>query len=114
MFMKHSKSQGPKIVQCFTLFALGMALLTGGCVVRTQDFHCALEEDVNKNFELRMTPTSLDLDSINYSFVEEQGAKRIYENKALNQRVTFDLASTKLEQSQDPKKKWTCKRYEPY
>jgi hypothetical protein len=46
--------------------------------------------------------------------VEEQGAKRIYENKALNQRVTFDLASTKLEQSQDPKKKWTCKRYEPY
>ncbi len=112
--MKHSKSQGPKIVKCSTLFALGMALLTGGCVVRTQDFHCALEEDVNKNFELRMTPTSLDLDSINYSFVEEQGAKRIYENKALNQRVTFDLASTKLEQSQDPNKKWTCKRYEPY
>ncbi len=75
---------------------------------------CVLEEDANKNFELRMTPTSLDLDSINYSFVRKQGRKAHYENKALNHVSPFDLASTKPEQSQDPKKKWACKRYEPY
>lgn len=93
---------------------LGVSLVTSGCVVRTQDFHCVLDQDTTKNFELRMTPTSLTLDATSYSFVEEKGATRVYENKALGQEVVFNLASLKLQQSQATESQWTCKRYEPY
>lgn len=93
---------------------LGLALAASGCVVRTQDFHCILDQDTTKNFELRMTPTSLTLDATSYSFVEEKGATRVYKNKALSQEVVFDLASLKLQQSQATESQWTCKRYEPY
>ena len=93
---------------------LGVTLVTSGCVVRTQDFHCVLDQDTTKNFELRMTPTSLTVDTTPYSFVEEKGATRVYENKNLGQTVVFDLASLKLHQSQATESQWTCKRYEPY
>jgi hypothetical protein len=112
--VQHSANQNPTVAARFVLPVFILTLLASGCVVRTQDFHCALQGDANQNFELRMTPTSLDLDSTLFSFVEEQGAKRIYQNKELQRQVTFDLASTVLEQSQAPDKRWTCRRYEPY
>lgn len=112
--MQHFVNQNPTVTARFVLLVFGLAFLASGCVVRTQDFHCTLQGNANQNFELRMTPTSLDLDSTLFSFVEEQGAKRIYQNKELQRQVTFDLASSALEQSQAPDRRWTCKRYEPY
>jgi hypothetical protein len=112
--MRYLGYQRPLVVTGFILPMFGSAFIASGCVVRTQDFHCTLQSDPNQNLELRMTPTSLDLDSTLFSFVEEQGAKRIYQNKELQRQVTFDLASSALEQSQAPDKRWTCKRYEPY
>jgi hypothetical protein len=112
--VQHSVNQNPTVAARFVPPVFILAFLASGCVVRTQDFHCTLQGDTSQNFELRMTPTSLDLDSNFFSFVEEQGAKRIYQNKKLQRQVTFDLASTVLEQSQAPDKRWTCKRYEPY
>jgi len=93
---------------------LALVVFLGGCVVRTQDFHCILEDDAKTNFELRMSPTSIAIKGVGYSFDAEQGAERLYRNQTTGQTVRFNPASGKLVLSESPTVGWACTRYEPY
>ncbi|MEN9764576.1 MAG: hypothetical protein RL397_531 [Pseudomonadota bacterium] len=93
---------------------LALIFLFNGCVVRTQDFHCAREDDAKVNFELRMSPTSLEIKGVGYSFDAEQGAERLYRNQSTEQTVVFNPASGRLVLSESPTMGWTCERYESY
>jgi hypothetical protein len=94
--------------------ALALILLFSGCVVRTQDFHCIREGDAKTNFELRMSPTSIEIKGVGYSFDAEQGAERLYRNQSTMQTVRFNPASGKLVLSESPTVNWACTRYESY
>lgn len=94
--------------------ALAFIIFLSGCVVRTHDFHCIHESDSNVNFELRMSPTSLEIKEVTYSFHEENGAERIYKNKANGHHVTFNPSSGQLRLSETLSVVWQCKRYEAY
>ena len=93
---------------------LAFLVFLSGCVVRTQDFHCIREGDAKTNFELRMSPTSIKIKGVGYSFDAEQGAERLYRNQTTGQTVRFNPASGKLVLSQNPAVDWVCTRYEPY
>lgn len=93
---------------------LALVVFLGGCVVRTQDFHCIREDDAKTNFELRMSPTSIEIKGVGYSFDAEQGAERLYCNQTTGQTVRFNPASGKLVLSESPTVGWACTRYEPY
>ena len=93
---------------------LALVVFLGGCVVRTQDFHCIREDDAKTNFELRMSPTSIEIKGVGYSFDAEQGAERLYRNQTTGQTVRFNPASGKLVLSQNAAVDGVCTRYEPY
>jgi hypothetical protein len=88
--------------------------LLNACVVRTQDFHCTLDSDPQQNAELRMSPTTLRFQSVDYDFNEERGASRIYQNKSLSRLLEFNPVSNKLLRSESPDQAWSCKRYDPF
>ncbi|MEY3670030.1 MAG: hypothetical protein ACO24G_06225 [Burkholderiaceae bacterium] len=94
--------------------ALALILLFSGCVVRTQDFHCVREDDTKVNFELRMSPTSLEIKEVTYVFHEEKGAERIYKHKGNGHEVRFNPSSGQLLLSETAGLAWKCERYEPY
>ncbi|MFM1879829.1 MAG: hypothetical protein RLZZ344_63 [Pseudomonadota bacterium] len=93
---------------------LALVVFLGGCVVRTQDFHCIREDDAKTSFELRMSPTSIEIKGVGYSFDAEQGAERRYRNQSTGQTVVFNPASGRLVLSERPMMDWTCERYESY
>lgn len=93
---------------------LALGVFLGGCVVRTQDFHCIREDDAKTNFELRMSPTSIEIKGVGYRFDAEQGAERLYRDQTTGQTVRFNPASGKLVLSESPMVGWACTRYEPY
>jgi hypothetical protein len=99
---------------CRLVGALALLLVVNGCVVRTQDFHCIREGSPEINFELRMSPTSLEIKAVSYSFDEERGAERIYKNKQIGQTVEFNPTSGILRLSETLDTVWQCKRYQPY
>jgi len=94
--------------------ALAFVFFLSGCVVRTQDFHCIREGDAKTNFELRMSPTSIEIKGVGYGFDAEQGAERLYRNQTTGQTVRFNPASGNLVLSESPMVDWACRRYEPY
>jgi hypothetical protein len=94
--------------------AIALIPLLSGCVVRTQDFHCAREDDAKVNFELRMSPTSLEIKEVTYVFHEEKGAERIYKHKRNGHEVRFNPSSGNLLSSETVGVAWKCERYEPY
>lgn len=84
------------------------------CVVRTQEFHCVMNENPEQTFEMSMTPTSLVYQSTRLSFREEKGAQRLYTDADGRLQVRFNAASGKLTaQMGDRSLAWNCKRYEP-
>ncbi|MBM3374585.1 MAG: hypothetical protein FJY35_00630 [Betaproteobacteria bacterium] len=94
--------------------ALGLLILANGCVVRTQDFHCIRDGSPEINFELRMSPTSLEIKDVSYAFAEERGAERLYQNKQSGQTVRFNPTSGDLRLSETLDTAWLCKRYQHY
>jgi uncharacterized membrane-anchored protein len=94
--------------------ALALLLLVNGCVVRTQEFHCIREGSPEINFELRMSPTSLEIKAVSYSFKEERGAERVYQNKQNGQTAQFNPTSGNLRLSETLDTDWQCQRYQPY
>lgn len=96
------------------LAIFSISLFLQACVVRTQDFHCIREGSPEINFELRMSPTSLEIKEVSYSFDEERGAERIYRNKLIGQTVEFNPTSGVLRLSETLDTVWQCKRYQLY
>lgn len=78
------------------------------CAVREQRFDCTNLIDKAVSEELVMTPTSMRFQSQAYSFREEVGTVRVYENKGSLERAIYNVASGQL---QTPSGQWQCKKY---
>lgn len=89
------------------MFSLLLTVLQA-CAVREQRFDCVSNLDSSLSDELVMTPTSMRFQSQVYSFREEVGTIRVYENKGSLERTIYNAASGQL---QTPSGQWQCKRY---
>ncbi len=89
-------------------------LAIGGCVARTQEFHCVLSTDSSQSFEMAMTPTSIIYRSAKLSFQEESGVTRTYRSSDRKTQVQFNTATAELTaQTDGGTLLWGCKKYEP-
>lgn len=89
-------------------------LTLGGCVARTQEFHCVLSTDSSQTFEMAMTPTSIIYRSAKLGFAEESGVTRTYRSNDRKTQVQFNTATSELTaQTDSGTLYWGCKKYEP-
>jgi hypothetical protein len=90
------------------------AIITSGCVVRTQEFHCVMQSNPAETFEMSMSPTSLTYKSERLGFRDETGMERTYGVSGGSPSVTFNVASGRLSaRVAGETTEWQCKRYEP-
>jgi hypothetical protein len=101
-------------VRSSPFFAIASTLLLAGCVVRTQEFHCVMENNPTQTFEMSMSPTSLVYQGSRLGFDEEKGAQRFYSAPDGRFMVSFNSASGELiARMGDRSVRWSCKRYDP-
>ncbi|MEY2777874.1 MAG: hypothetical protein RLY30_1972 [Pseudomonadota bacterium] len=87
-------------------FSLGAI---NGCVVRTQEFHCAQTAEDGRVIErdMEMTPTDLRFADQAFHFREELGVERLYRS-ASGETLHFNVATNQLRSERGV---WSCRRY---